>query len=320
MKNRSLKYFLTIALLPLSIALMAQGDGEARMEGGSALMEWAYDNLLFLLGGTVVLFAFWGMAYLNRQLLQVQKIRLLQEHGIEVMEEVKLIDREPLWKQLYKRMTKAVPVKSEKDVMLDHNYDGIRELDNVLPPWWVAMFYITIFIGVVYFGYYHVFGYGLSSSEEYELAMERADDAVKAYLAKQPSQVDETNAEQITDATQLAMGETTFKTLCTPCHGQMGEGNSIGPNLTDEYWLNGGGIRNVFKTIKYGVPEKGMISWSSQLSATDMHRVASYIMTLQGTNPPNPKDPQGEIWKPDTDENVDSEESEPDSTAIIGMN
>jgi cytochrome c oxidase cbb3-type subunit 3 len=108
--------------------------------------------------------------------------------------------------------------------------------------------------------------------------------------------VNESNVEMLIDESELALGETIFTTKCTPCHGMAGEGNSIGPNLTDEYWLNGGGIKNVFKTIKYGVPEKGMISWKSQLRASDMHRVASYILSLQGTNPPNAKEPQGEIW------------------------
>ena len=80
-----------------------------------------------------------------------------------------------------------------------------------------------------------------------------------------------------------------------PCHGQKGEG-LVGPNFADEYWIHGGGIKNVFKVIKYGVPDKGMIAWQAQLKPADMQKVGSYILTLQGTNPPNPKAPQGTIW------------------------
>ena len=94
----------------------------------------------------------------------------------------------------------------------------------------------------------------------------------------------------------MGQGELIFKSFCAACHGQKGEG-TVGPNFTDEYWIHGGGIQNVFKTIKYGVPDKGMIAWAAQLKPADMQKVASYILTLKGTNPPNPKAPQGEIWK-----------------------
>ena len=160
------------------------------------------------------------------------------------------------------------------------------------------MFYITIFAGVVYFAYYHVTGTGLSSQEAYELEMEEAAQAVEAYLAKQADTVDETNVEMIADENEIALGESLYQANCAACHGALGEGG-VGPNLTDEYWIHGGSIKDVFKIIKYGVPEKGMISWKTQLRPTDMHKVSSFIMTLKGTNPPNGKEPQGDIYRED---------------------
>ena len=202
--------------------------------------------------------------------------------------------------------------------MLDHNYDGIRELDNILPPWWVGLFYATILIGVVYFSYYHISDKGLSSSEQYVVEMEEAEAAVKAYLAKQADQVDETNVELLLDEDQLALGESIFMNKCAVCH-QADGGGGVGPNLTDEYWLHGGDIKDVFTTIKYGVPEKGMISWKSQLRAGDMQRVASYILTLVGTTPAAPKAPEGDLYEPAPDE-VPAEDADAEASEQLGMN
>jgi cytochrome c oxidase cbb3-type subunit 3 len=197
---------------------------------------------------------------------------------------------------------------------MDHNYDGIRELDNSLPPWWVAMFYLTIGFAFVYIGYMHFSDYGLSSIQEYELEMEQAEEAVQAYLSRQSNLVDESNVEMLTDQADLEAGKIIFQTQCAVCHGTMGEGG-IGPNMTDNYFIHGGTIKDAFKTVKYGVPEKGMISWSSQLSAGDMAKVSSYILTLVGTNPPNQKEPQGELFQ----QQVETEAQDTTGSQAIGM-
>jgi cytochrome c oxidase cbb3-type subunit 3 len=202
---------------------------------------------------------------------------------------------------LYNKLTDVVPVEREADVMLDHDYDGIRELDNNLPPWWIWMFYITIFIGVVYFGYYHMSPYGMSSTEQYEYAMAQAADEIKAYQATQGNLIDENTLEALTDEASLELGRGIFVNLCAACHLVNG-GGSVGPNLTDQYWIHGGSISDLYKTVKYGVPEKGMISWQAQLSPKDMHLVSSYILTLQGTNPPDGKAPQGELYEAPAEE------------------
>jgi cytochrome c oxidase cbb3-type subunit 3 len=200
------------------------------------------------------------------------------------------------WTRLRKKYWEdAVPIDREGEIILHHDYDGIRELDNRLPPWWVNMFALTIVYGLGYMIYYHWGGSGATQVQEYEQEVAIAKKEIALALAGKANAVDESNVVALTETGQLGEGELIFKGNCVACHGQKGEGG-VGPNFTDEYWLHGGGIKNVFKTIKYGVPEKGMISWQSQLRPSDMQKVASYILTLKGTNPPNPKAPQGVIW------------------------
>lgn len=200
------------------------------------------------------------------------------------------------WTRLRKKYWEdAVPMEREHEIMGEHVFDGIRELDNRLPPWWVNMFLITVIWGGIYMWYYHFGGSGPSSAKEYEIAVETAKKEMATALAGKANLVDENTVVALTDPAALAEGSTTFKSVCAACHGQAGEGG-VGPNLTDEFWIHGGGAKNVFKTIKYGVPDKGMISWQSQLKPSDMQKVTSYILTLKGTNPANPKEPQGEKW------------------------
>lgn len=198
-----------------------------------------------------------------------------------------------------------VPIDREEEILSHHDFDGIRELDNQLPPWWVNLFVLSIIWAGIYMYYYHWGGNGPSSKEEYEMEMEQAKKQQAIALAGQASAVDESNVTALTDAAALGEGELIFKNVCAACHGQKGEG-TVGPNMTDEYWIHGGGIKNIFKTVKYGVPDKGMISWQSQLTPSDIQKVSSYILTLQGTNPPNPKAPQGEIWKEEATAPADS--------------
>lgn len=204
---------------------------------------------------------------------------------------------ESFWTQIRKKYWEdAVPIEREEEITFHHAYDGIRELDNRLPPWWVNMFILTIVWAVGYMYYYHWGGDGPSSGEEYKMEVEAAKKEIASAVAGKAAAIDESNVTALTDASALGEGELIFKNVCAACHGQKGEG-TVGPNFTDEYWIHGGGIKNIFKTIKYGVPEKGMISWQAQLKPADMQKVASYILTLQGTNPPNPKAPQGTIWQ-----------------------
>lgn len=285
----------------------AQTADEALADQPLSMMEWMLHHMIFIIGGIVFFGALAALAYLIQTMLQVQKIRLLQEHGIEVLEEAKLINQPSLWARFHKWAWSLKPIEQEADIQFEHEFDGIRELDNVLPPWWVATFYASILFGVCYIGYQHFSEYGQSQAEEYKAEVVAAKKSIRSYLAGQANLVDETNVTMLEDPTEIALGESIFKVNCVLCHGTNGEGNQTGPNLTDAYWLHGGGIKNVFKTIKNGVPEKGMIPWKTQLRASEIQRVASFILSLQGSNPPNGKAPQGEIWKAAEVEQVSDE-------------
>jgi len=302
-----------VALLSGSSQLWAQ-------EAGSN--PYFYNDMLtyFLVGSAaiVIVGALLALTRAMSMLIESQQLRIYQEQGFEAYQEEVKKPKESWWKRQYKQWTAAVPVEKEQDVMLDHDYDGIRELDNNLPPWWVALFYITIIYGVIYFAYYHVLGYGQSTREEYASEVEAAEKAAEEYRLELADAVDETNVILVDDEQALALGKTIFQEKCAACHGQLGEGG-VGPNLTDDYWIHGGDIKDVFRTIKYGVPEKGMIAWNTQMRPTDMQKVSSYIMKLHGTNPPNAKEPQGELFQADTNEETakgDNEEAENQ----VGMN
>ncbi|SIT79951.1 c-type cytochrome [Pontibacter indicus] len=178
-----------------------------------------------------------------------------------------------------------------KDVIhSNHDFDGIQEYDNDLPPWWKYMFYVTIVFAVGYMLHYHVFRTGALQTEEYEMEMAQAA-LIAAQNVEDPNAV--TNFEVLTDASALESGKAIYLQNCAACHGQAGEG-TVGPNLTDEYWLHGGDVNDIFKTVKFGVPSKGMVPWQGKLTKDQMLEVSSYILSLQGSNPPNAKEAQGE--------------------------
>ena len=200
------------------------------------------------------------------------------------------------WHRLDKQFfTKAIPLEKEADMLLDHDYDGIKELDNALPPWWKYGFYITIVVAVFYIFKFEVWHTGMNPTEEYAAEMTAAKIQTDAYLAAAKDNVDE-NSVTALDAKGAAAGKEIFTKTCVACHLAEGQG-SVGPNLTDDYWIHGGGIKDIFKTIKYGYPDKGMQSWQSIYSPVQIQQLASYIRTLKGTNPPNPKAPQGDLYK-----------------------
>lgn len=190
---------------------------------------------------------------------------------------------------------------TENDEVLDlkHDYDGISELDNKVPGWWSFAFYGSILFGVVYLYMMFVSGGIPDQFTELARANEKADVQKTAFLASAGSNIDESNVKML-DATGVKEGHDLFEKNCVACHGTMGEGNAVGPNLTDDYWIHGGSIKNIFTTIKYGVPEKGMKTWKDDFSPQQIAELASFIKSIHGTNPPNAKDKQGELYKEDS--------------------
>lgn len=172
---------------------------------------------------------------------------------------------------------------------MHHEYDGIRELDNPMPAWLRLGFIFSIFFGFAYMIYYHFSGVGPSSAQEYEEEVRWAEMTFKDV------DLPDDALKIVTDGAALSAAQGKFDELCAPCHLK-DMGGDVGPNLTDEYWLHGGGIKEVYNTITVGVPEKGMISWKKFLTSKERLAVASYILSMQGSSPAKPKAPQGVKW------------------------
>lgn len=221
---------------------------------------------------------------------------LTEEQKKQLAEAQTVSFTESKWYQnIVAKLTRSKEIEREEDIMLEHDYDGIKELDNVLPPWWVYLFYGTIIFALVYLVRFHVMN-------EYDQEQEFKNEVALAELEK--SKMPKDAAEEVsyetvvvlTDATSLAKGKEIFTNACAACHKADG-GGLVGPNLTDKHWINGGGIKNVFKLISEGSKNNpSMVAWKANLSAKDIQSVSSYILTLEGSNPPDAKAAEGEIW------------------------
>lgn len=197
---------------------------------------------------------------------------------------------------LVSKLTRSKPIEQEGELMLDHDYDGIKELDNVLPPWWVNLFYATIIFGVIYLVRFHVMD-AYTQAEEFEQEVQLANAELEKMKANSPKEeITLDKVVMLADEASLAKGKEIFTNACAACHKADG-GGIVGPNLTDEYWINGGGIKNVFKIISEGSKSNpSMVAWNKTLESTDIQKVASYIMKLQGTKPAGAKPAEGEKW------------------------
>lgn len=205
--------------------------------------------------------------------------------------------------------------EEEAKRMSDHAYDGITELDNFMPPWLQWVFIGSIGFALVYFVQYSVMGTGLTGAEEYEEELAQEAIAAETRKASQLAGIDETTVVFDTSESALSTGKSIFESNCAACHAADG-GGGVGPNLTDSYWLHGGTIQDVFKVIKLGVVEKGMVPWQDQLSPEEIQQVASYILSLKGTTPANPKAPQGELVGENSIENP----ARGDTTQVMASN
>lgn len=182
------------------------------------------------------------------------------------------------------------PIEEEKDLVIDHEYDGIQELNNPVPLWFNTLFYGTIVFGLCYFFIYQISGWGLNQDQEYIAEVEKAEVARQEFLANSSSQVDESSV--VLDPAMASAGKSIYMANCLACHGANGEGG-IGPNLTDRFWLHGGEIKDIFRTVKYGVPDKGMVPWEQTLTPGQIAEVSNYIVSLRDTKPANAKEAQG---------------------------
>ena len=290
MKRINARGLAAVALIIAPLVLEAAGRSKT-----NPYMNWAYDNIFVVLTGLVLLMAagtIWG---LMDTMVEIRRREYLAQHGITV-EETTAAPKESLLKTLYDKAWALIPIDKESDIDLGHEYDGIRELDNRLPPWWLYTFYLTIIIGIGYLYVYHMSDIGASQEEEYNMAMELGERQKADYAARQANAIDEKNLIAYTDAAALQVGHDVFVASCAACHGAEGQGG-VGPNLTDSYWLHGNTTKDIYSTIKYGIPEKGMIAWNTQLQPSTILKVASYIETLKGTKPANAKAAQGDFYE-----------------------
>ena len=188
-------------------------------------------------------------------------------------------------------------VVSEDQLLLEHDYDGIKELDNNLPPWWVYLFYATVLFAGIYLVRFHMLGAD-NQALEYTKSVEEAKLAVAEYQKSAPDLMTKDKVTLLTDKESLAQGKAIFQNTCVACH-RADAGGQIGPNLTDDMWINGGGIKNVFNVIMEGGRDgKGMQAWKSTIKPTDIQKIASYVLSLQGSNPkdPKPTEPEAKKW------------------------
>lgn len=280
----------TLLLLPLFLVAAQEANAQAYVPEREDLSGQQLFWLLLVVN--VVFFII--------LLVQLNLLRGMTRFALGGTEVAQVSDQgRPAWiSRVMQALTRRPSEEKEPDLLLHHEYDGIRELDNVLPPWWLWLFYGTVIWGIVYLVNVHVIDVWPDQKEAYEAELQQAQLDVAAFVALQGSLVDENNLTASSDPAVINSGEALFNQFCVACHNAGGQGaeTSVGPNLTDPYWINGGGAKNIFKTIKYGVAEKGMISWKSQLKPDEMAALTSYILSRAGTGDAAQKAPQGELW------------------------
>ncbi len=274
-----------LAILLPSMAYSQTAEATADAANGFSMVVGESELYVALIINVILLAVLLFMKRILTSLLQVDK------KPVKVEEPV--ISKGA--KRFMQILTDAVPVEEEEKVETDHEYDGIRELDNNLPPWWKWGFYVTIVVAIFYLINFHVLKTGDLQIAEYNKSMEKAQEEVNAYLISQALNVDEHSVVALLGEEDLNKGKGLFIKYCKVCHGEYGEG-LVGPNMTDDYWIYGNDIKNIFKTVKYGA-KNGMKSWKDELNPVQMQQVASFIQTLQGTNPPNQKEPQGDKYE-----------------------
>ena len=285
------KMFLLLVFCTAGLAVSAQESTEAATAAAADTTIAGLSQGTFYMLASVIaleLIVILAMAFFLKRLLAKEPVKAI----VAVESEQATASS---WQKWWERINSFRSINEEAAIELEHNYDGIRELDNKLPPWWIYGFYLTILFAVIYLWRFEVAHTAPSTQEEYIASVEKAEIEKEAYLAKSASKVDE-NTVKLLDESGIAAGKTIFTGTCAACHGVDG-GGSVGPNLTDDYWLHGGSLKDIFKTIKYGVQEKGMKSWKDDFSPVQIAQLTSFIRSMHGTKPATPKDPQGDIYK-----------------------
>jgi cytochrome c oxidase cbb3-type subunit 3 len=268
------KLFTLSALLLIAGSLSAQTADAAGADTSLSLT-----SILIGVNAILLLFVIFLLGTLTTA---VQKLRAGNDNKIQLS----------WWEKFAALKTE----KPESELILDEDFDGIAELDNPTPPWFNFIFYTTIIVAALYLLNYHVLKIGNLQASEYTVEVKEAKASVDAYLKKTGNAIDENNVTLLTDKAALEEGKKIFEAnTCVTCH-KIDGGGMVGPNLTDDYWIHGGDIKSIFKTIKYGVTAKGMTAWQNAFTGKQIQAVASYVKSLKGTKPAEPKAPQGDLY------------------------
>ncbi len=285
--SKVLSVLFLLGFLLAGPVLFAQGTTADAPKAASTIGGMAASTFYIMVAVIFLeLFIIIAMLFNIKFLLKNEKEKIISAAELEEYKKTRLT-----W---WDRFNKLRPVTEEAELDLGHEYDGIRELNNRLPPWWLYGFYLTILFAVVYLWRFHVSHTGPSSEEEYNRSVVRAEMKIKEYLKTKGDAVDENTVTPLTDAANLAEGKTIYDKSCATCHLASGAGLT-GPNLTDDYWIHGNGIKDLFKTVKYGI--NAMPTWQNTYSNKQIAQVISYVKTLHGTKPANPKAPDGVLMK-----------------------
>ncbi|KZE76568.1 cbb3-type cytochrome c oxidase N-terminal domain-containing protein [Myroides marinus] len=277
---------LLFAIFFFAIEWIVRGDSDK-----PAFIE--HPVVLILLG--LFLFALIAVEMVASATSKIMDRLMTPEERAQKEKEASLPFAETPWvKRLMQKLTSTKTIAQEGDIMMDHDYDGIKELDNELPPWWVGLFYVTVIFAVIYLLRFHVFD-GDSQVAEFEKEMIAAKEQVEEYKKTAPDMLTADQAVFSDDPAVLSAGKALFDTNCAVCHKPDG-GGAIGPNLTDDHWILGGGMKNVFNTISEGGrPGKGMVPWKTNFKPSEIEKIASYVISLNGTVPAEAKAAEGDI-------------------------
>lgn len=289
--DATVKAAMFIGLMFVSVSSMAQATTAAATEPVAVSHTSGFRILLYTIVGLemliIVLFAQLIKYFINPEVLFVAKeARAPKPAFIN-------------WGKIWDKLNQFKPIDHEASIDTGHSYDGIHELDNVTPPWFKIAFIASIIFAFGYLYRYHVAKSAPMQAEEYAIEVAEAKLQQEEYLKNQKDNVDE-NTVVMLDEAGINSGATLYKNNCVACHGAQGQGG-VGPNLTDEYWIHGGGVKDIFKSLKYGWQEKGMKSWKDDFSPVQIAQLSSFVKSLKGTKPPTPKEAQGDLYTEVTD-------------------
>ena len=263
-----------IASVILALIMLSPFSGYSMsfsFEKDGWLMVSNLDNILMFVGNVVLLFIL---------LDQKKTLRIIIENYDPTMiSKNEAVEEEEITESIVKLLTDTVPIAEESSILMDHEYDGIRELDNNMPPWWVWSFVATVIFAFAYLVHFHVIKTGDLQAIEYQKSVDEAQIEIDKYMSEMAMNVDENNVVLLTDAADIQNGKNLYKVNCIVCHKENGEG-LVGPNLTDDHWLYGeGDVKTVFSTIKYGT-SNGMSEHESKLNPIELQQVTSFVLSM----------------------------------------